>query len=165
MTIQSTEAFGIEASLTYYLNDFWSLHGNITLRDHEFTKAEGNPDVVGKELRRQPTEMANTAVRFNYGNFDAALFHNYHGDNFANDSNSVKLDGYNLLRLEAGYSFEFDGAQTVRVSAHVFNLTDEQGITEGSPRQGNAQSGEPAQFFVGRPILPRRVMLRVTYDF
>ncbi len=165
VTVQSTEAYGIEGSITYYLNDFWSLHGNITLREHEFTKAEGSPDIVGNELRRQPTEMANTAVRFNYGNFDAALFHNYHGDNFANDSNTVELDSYNLLRLEAGYKFEFADAQIVRVSAHVFNLTDEQGITEGSPRQGNAQSGEPAQFFVGRPILPRRVMLRFTYDF
>ncbi len=164
VTLQSTEAYGIEGSITYYLNDFWSLHGNITLRDHEFTKA-GSADVVGKELRRQPTEMVNTAVRFNYGNFDAALFHNYHGDNFANDNNSVELDGYNLVRLEAGYNFEFDSGQTMRVSAHVFNLTDEQGITEGSPRQGNAQSGAPAQFFVGRPILPRRAMLRVTYDF
>ncbi len=165
VTIQSTEALGIEASLTYYLNDFWTLHGNITLRDHEFTKAEGNPAVVGQELRRQPTEMANTAVKFNYNGFDAALYHNYHGDNFANDSNSVKLDAYNLVRLEAGYTFDFDAGQSLRVSAHIFNLTDEQGITEGSPRQGNAQSGAPAQFFVGRPILPRRAMLRVTYDF
>jgi len=44
----------------------------------------------------------------------------------------------------------------------VFNLTDTQGITEGSPRQGNAQSGQPAQLFVGRPILPRRMALRMT---
>ncbi len=167
VTLQDTEAFGIEAGATYYINDFWSLYANVTLRDHEFTKAEGddNADIVGKELRRQPTEMANTAIRFNYNNFDAALFHNYHGDNFANDDNSVPLDGYNLVRLEAGYTFEFDGGSTMRVSAHVFNLTDEQGITEGSPRQGNAQSGEPEQFFIGRPILPRRAMLRVTYDF
>ena len=165
VTLQDTEAFGIEASGTYYLNDFFSLHANITLREHEFTKAEGAPDVVGKELRRQPTEMANTAIRFNYNQFDAALYHNYHGSNFANDNNSVKLDSYNLLRLEAGYTFEFSGGDTMRVSANVFNLTDEQGITEGSPRQGNAQSGAPAQFFVGRPILPRRAMLRVTYDF
>ena len=165
VTLQSTEAYGIEGSITFYLNDYWSLHGNITLREHEFTKAEGSPEIVGNELRRQPTEMANTAIRFNYAGFDAALFHNYHGDNFANDSNTVKLDSYNLLRLEAGYSFEFANAQAFRVSAHVFNLTDEQGITEGSPRQGNAQSGEPAQFFVGRPILPRRFMLRLTYDF
>jgi len=165
VTLQSTEAFGLEASLTYHLNDYWTLEGNITLRDHEFTKAEGNPAVVGQELRRQPTEMANTAIKFAYENFDAALYHNHHGDNFANDVNSVKLDAYDLVRLEAGYTFEFDGGQTMRVSAHIFNLTDEQGITEGSPRQGNAQTGAPAQFFVGRPILPRRAMLRVTYDF
>ena len=165
VSLQSTKALGIEASITYYLNEFWSLHGNVTLRDHEFESADGNPDIVGKELRRQPTEMANTAIRFNYNNFDAALFHNFHGDNFANDSNTVELDAYNLLRLEAGYTQEFADGQTLRISANIFNLTDEQGITEGSPRQGNAQSGQPAQFFVGRPILPRRVMLRLTYDF
>ncbi|MEM7706328.1 MAG: TonB-dependent receptor [Pseudomonadota bacterium] len=165
VSLQSTEAFGIEASITYYLNDYWSLHGNVTLRDHEFTKDDRNPQNVGNELRRQPTEMANTAVRFNYDRFDAGLFHNFHGDNFANDSNSVELDSYNLVRLEAGYTFEFSGGQTMRLSANVFNLLDEQGITEGSPRQGNAQSGAPAQFFVGRPILPRRAMIRLTYDF
>ena len=165
VSLQSTEALGIEGIVEYYLNDYVTLFGNITLRDHEFTKADQNPALVGNELRRQPTEMANTGVRFNYGNFDAALFHNYHGDNFANDSNSVKLDGYNLVRLEGGYTFEMGDGQTLRLSAHIFNLTDEQGITEGSPRQGNAQSGQPAQFFVGRPILPRRTMIRVTYDF
>ncbi len=165
VTLQSTEAFGIEASGTWFVNDYFSLNGNITLRDHEFTKSEGNPGIVGNELRRQPTEMANLGARFNYNNFDAALFYNFHGDNFANDSNTVKLDSYSLLRLEAGYTFDFDNGQLIRVSLHVFNLTDEQGITEGSPRQGNAQSGQPAQFFVGRPILPRRSMLRVTYDF
>ncbi len=165
VSMQSTEAYGIEGSVDFMVNDFVSIGGNITLRDHEFTEAEDNPDIEGNELRRQPTEMANTYVRFVYNNFDASLFHNFHGDNYANDSNSVELDDYNLVRLEAGYTFEFDDAQTMRVSVHAFNLFDEEGITEGSPRQGNAQSGEPAQFFVGRPILPRRWMLRVTYDF
>ncbi len=162
---QSTEAYGLEASGVYYINDYLSISANVTIRDHEFTKAEDNPSTVGNELRRQPTFMANTGVKFQYGNFDASLFHNHHGDNFANDSNSVELDAYDLVRLEAGYTIELDDGQTLRVSGIIFNLTDEQGITEGSPRQGNAQSGEPAQFFVGRPILPQRAMLRVTYDF
>ena len=165
VTLQDTEAFGIEATGTFYVNDFWSLNANITLREHEFTKAEGAPDVVGKELRRQPNELANIGVRFAYAGFDGSLLYNFHGDNFANDANTVKLDSYNLLRLDLGYRWEFSDGQTMRVGLHVFNLTDEQGITEGSPRQGNAQSGEPAQFFVGRPILPRRTMLRLTYDF
>ena len=165
VSLQSTRAYGLEAGVEHFFNDFVTLGANITLRDHEFTKAEDNPEIDGNELRRQPETMANTFVRFNYNNFDALLLHNYHGDNYANDSNTVDLDDYHLVRLEAGYTFEFDAGQTMRISANAFNLFDEQGITEGSPRQGNAQSGEPAQFFVGRPILPRRWMLRVTYDF
>lgn len=165
VSLQSTEAYGIEANAVFYINDFWSLNGNITLRTHEFTKADGNPDILGKELRRQPNELANLGARFAYGGFDAALMYNFHGENFANDSNSVKLDSYHLLRLDAGYTWEMADGQALRVSVHVFNLTEEQGITEGSPRQGNAQSGAPAQFFVGRPILPRRTFLRLTYDF
>ncbi len=163
--LQSTEAVGLEATGTLYLGEFWSLFGNITLRDHEFTKVEGSPEQVGNELRRQPTEMANVGVRFNYAGFDAAVMGHYHGSNFANDSNTVELDSYTLWRLDAGYTFELDEGDTIRVSLQVFNLTDEEGLQEGSPRQGAAQVGEPAQFFVGRPILPQRVQLRVTYDF
>ena len=77
----------------------------------------------------------------------------------------MKLDSYNLVRLEAGYTFRFDGDQRLRISANVFNLLDEEGVTEGSPRQGSAQVGTPAQFFVGRPILPQRITVRATYDF
>ena len=164
-SLQSTEAVGLEASGTLYLGDFWSLFGNITLRDHEFTQAEGSPDLIGKELRRQPTEMANIGARFNYAGFDAAVLGHFHGDNFANDSNTVKLDSYMLWRLDAGYTFELDGGDRIRVSLQVFNLTDEEGLQEGSPRQGTAQAGQPAQFFVGRPILPQRAQVRVTYDF
>ena len=163
--LQSTEAYGIEASAVWYLNDYVTLNGNITLREHEFTKSEGNPAIVGNELRRQPTEMANLGARFSFRGFDGLLMYNYHGDNFANDSNSVSLDSYGLWRLEVGYSLMLAEDDSVRFSVHVFNLTDTQGITEGSPRQGNAQSGQPAQFFVGRPILPRRTSLRITYDF
>jgi len=165
VSVQSTEAYGIEASAIYYLNEHVALNGNITLREHEFTKAEGNPAIVGNELRRQPAEMANLGARFNMNGFDGLLMYNYHGSNFANDSNSVELDSYGLWRLEAGYSFMVGNEDMIRVSLHVFNLTDTQGITEGSPRQGNAQSGQPAQFFVGRPILPRRTSLRISYDF
>lgn len=162
---RSTESYGLEAGGTYYINDYFSLNGNISLREHEITEAEDDPSLIGNEMLRQPNFIVNTGVRFEYGNFDVALFHNHHGDNFANDSNTVKLDSYDLFRLEAGYTVQLDGDQRLRVSANVYNLTDEEGITEGSPRQGNAQIGEPAQFFVGRPILPQRVTVKVTYDF
>ena len=46
----------------------------------------------------------------------------------------------------------------------LFNLFDSDGVTEGSPRLGNSQTSDNP-YFVGRPILPRRVTFRVKYDF
>ncbi len=161
---QSTEAYGIEAGGTLYVGDYWSFFGNVTLREHEFTEFQTNPALVGNELRRQPTVMVNTGVRFDYNNFDVAIFHNHHGDNFANDGNTIELDAYDLVRLEAGYTFRFDDDQRLRISANIFNLTDEEGITEGSPRQGNQQTSAGV-FFTGRPILPQRITIKATYDF
>ena len=97
VSLQSTEAYGIEAGMVWYLNDYLTLNGNVTLRDHEFTKAEGNPAIIGNELRRQPTEMANLGARFNLGEFDGLLMYNYHGSNYANDSNTVSLDSYGAM--------------------------------------------------------------------
>ena len=161
----STESVGLEAGAVWEVNDFFSLDGNVTIRSHEIDESEGNPALVGNELTRQPNELANLGARFNHSGFDAALLYNYHGDNYANSANTVSLDAYGLWRLEVGYTLSFADEQRLRVSLNVFNLTDEQGITEGSPRQGNSQSGESAQFFIGRAILPQRTTLRVSYDF
>lgn len=46
----------------------------------------------------------------------------------------------------------------------VFNLTNSQGLAEGSPRVGATQV-TGGQFFVARPILPRRVSLTATYSY
>lgn len=92
------------------------------------------------------------------------FFGNFVGDNFANDSNSVALDSFAIWRIEGGYTYEFEDDSKLRVSLSVFNLFDDEGVTEGSPRQGTAQSAtEP--FFVGRPILPQRITLRINYSF
>lgn len=162
--LQSTEAYGIEFVGRYALTDEWSIDGNVTFQDHEFTQYDANPDVVGSELRRKPNIMVNTGLYYDNGEYDFSLMHSYNGKNFANDSNSVELDDFHLVRLDAGYTMEFSNDQRLRISLAVFNLLDSDGITEGSPRQGNAQSNSSA-YFVGRPILPRRVTLRVRYDF
>ncbi len=160
----SSEAIGVELGGEYTLTDSWSIGGNITWRDHEISESESNPELEGNELRRQPNIIANTSVSYNDGVYDFGLFHNFHGDNFANSSNTVELDSYHLVRVEAGYTLTFKDDQQARFSIGVFNLFDSDGITEGSPRQGNAQNGSEA-FFVGRPILPRRITARFTYDF
>ena len=158
----STRAFGIEAGGVFYITDTLSVNGNVTWRDHQFTEIDGVS--VDTELTRQPDLIFNTGLTYDDGRFDFSLFHNFHGANFANSANTVRLDSYNLVRLEAGYRIALGDESAARLSVSVFNLFDSEGLAEGSPRLGNFQSGDTA-FFVGRPILPRRVQVRATYSF
>ncbi|MEL6629461.1 MAG: TonB-dependent receptor, partial [Bacteroidota bacterium] len=96
--------------------------------------------------------------------FDANISSNFLGSKFANDANTVELDGFNIVRLDLGYRFSLGQDESMRLGVSVFNLLDTDGVTEGSPRQGNSQTGS-SEFFVGRPILPRRIFVRASFDF
>ena len=91
--------------------------------------------------------------------FDANFGFNYTGQKFTDDTNNIELDAITIGRLGAGYTFsKLDNNQSVRLGFSVFNLFDSSGITEGNPRAGSAGQTE-SEFFVGRPILPRRIVL------
>ena len=165
VSIQSTRTNGVELSANYILGNGFSAYGNVTLQDHEFTKVEGNPEQEGNKLRRQPTRMGLAGLRYQGGNFDADVSGNFLGSKFSNDANTVELDGYNIFRVNMGYTFALgENNETMRLGLSVFNLFDSEGITEGSPRQGNSQVGS-GDFFTGRPILPRRIFLRLAFNF
>lgn len=164
VSVQSTRTVGLEANLNYQLSGDFNVYGNFTFQDHEFTKFEGNNELVGNELRRQPNIMGLVGLNYEKKGFDFDLSSNFLGSKFANDANTVELDGFNIVRASAGYSIDLGNSQSLRLGISVFNLLDESGVTEGSPRQGNSQiSG--GEYFVGRPILPRRIFFRATFDF
>ncbi len=164
VSLQSTESYGVEATVSVSIMDNLRFDGNATLQDHKLTKNEGSPALVGNELRRQPNILFNAGLYYDDDTIDFSFFQNYVGDNFANDGNSVELEAFSIFRLDAGYTFDFGGDRNARLGVSVFNLFESQGTTEGSPRQGTAQSGTGA-FFVGRPILPRRITVRFNYNF
>jgi iron complex outermembrane receptor protein len=163
VNIVSTESYGLEADFTFRLLDNLSLEGNITWQEHEFTKFDTNPAFIGNELLRQPNLLYNLGLYYDDGRFDAALYSTHTGETFTTESNLIELDAYDIVRLGAGYTFDW-ADMTARVGIDVYNLLDDDGITEGSPRQDTAQAASGA-FFVGRPVLPRRYTLRFTVDF
>ncbi len=164
VSVQSTQTIGVEANVNYNITRGLNAYGNFTFQDHEFTEVENDPDLVGNELRRQPNVMGMVGLAYDDNGFDLNVSSNFLGSKFANDANTVELDGFNIVRLDAGYRFYLGTNESLRVGVSVFNLLDEAGITEGSPRQGDSQVGT-GDFFVGRPILPRRVFVRTTFDF
>jgi iron complex outermembrane receptor protein len=161
---QSTEAQGIEVVGSYNITDDLIFDANFTYTDHEFTEYESDPSVVGNELRRKPKVMFNSSLRYTLDDWDISFYHNYHGKNYTNDANTVELDDFHVFRLDTGYTWELGQGERIRTSIAVWNLFDSDGITEGSPRLGNSQTAGES-YFVGRPILPRRVTLRIRYDF
>lgn len=163
--LQSTQTFGVELSANYNVANGLNAYGNFTYQNHEFTEVEGNPEQEGNSIARIPNVMGMLGVNYDNGKIDANLSSNFLGSKYANNSNSVELDAFNIVRLDAGYTFGLGkGDESVRLGISVFNLLDADGVTEGSPRQGNSQVAG-GNFFVGRPILPRRIFLRAAFSF
>jgi outer membrane receptor protein involved in Fe transport len=154
----------LEANASYFVTRFLNIFGNVTYQNHEFTKFESNTDFEGNWLRRQPKFMGMLGVGFDNNLIDAQVSMNMIGKRYANDANTVELESYNIIRADLGYTLALGTEQSLRLGLAVYNLLDSQGITEGSPRQGDTQIGG-GEFFVGRPILPRRIFLKASFEF
>ena len=107
--------------------------------------------------------LYNAGLYYDDRTFDVSLFTNYTGDNYTASSNTIQLQGWNIANFDAGYKMAL-GSGSLRVSVNVFNVFNSDAVTEGSPRQDNNQTANGA-FFVGRPVLPRRITGRLTYSF
>jgi iron complex outermembrane recepter protein len=163
VNIVSTESYGVEADFNVRLIEHLSLEGNVTYQEHKFTKFDTNAAFIGNELLRQPNVLYNIGLYYNDGRFDAALYDTHTGNTFTTEANTIQLDPYDVARLNLGYTFEWSQSKA-RIGFDVYNLFDDDGITEGSPRQDTAQTTGGA-FFIGRPVLPRRYTLRFTMNF
>ncbi|MGH8235576.1 MAG: TonB-dependent receptor [Steroidobacteraceae bacterium] len=167
VNLLSSESYGLEATFNVRIIDNLSFDGNVTWQEHEytqfFTNFVSNPAIVGNELLRQPNILYNAGLYYDDGRFDGSLFVTHTGSNYTNELNSIKLDSFDVARADIGYTFDF-GGNTARVGFDVYNLFDDDGITEGSPRQDLTQTASGA-YFVGRPVLPRRYTVRFTVDF
>lgn len=164
VNIVATEAYGLEATVRARIIGGLSFEGNLTLQDHKYTSFDTTPANIGNELERQPNFLYNAGLYYDDGRLDAAIFTNYTGDNFTAANNAIVLDGFNVVNLDAGYRFSLGGERSLRFGVNVFNLLDTDATTEGSPRQDANQTTGGA-FFVGRPVLPRRITGRLTFNF
>ncbi|WP_312736440.1 TonB-dependent receptor domain-containing protein [Brevundimonas sp.] len=164
VSVVSTEAYGLEGVVDVRLMENLSFRGNVSLIHHEYTAYDSAPANIGHEEPRQPSFLYNAGLYYDDGRWDGSIYTNYTGPNYTDPSNAIELDGFNVVRADLGYTFERADGRTLRLGADVFNLMNDQGITEGSPRQGAAQVSAGA-YFIGRPVLPRRYTVRLTYSF
>ena len=164
VNLVSTESYGIESTLDLKLiTNLW-FRGNMTLQSAKYTAFDTTPAFIGNDIERQSELLYNAGLYYDDHRLDASIFTNFTGDNFTASNDAIRLKGWNIVNVDAGYKVSFGGSNTVRIGINVFNLLDTAAVTEGSPRQDTAQSVGGA-YFVGRPVLPRRITGRVTYNF
>jgi outer membrane receptor protein involved in Fe transport len=171
VNLVATEAYGGDITLRWQIIPDLAFEGNLTMQSAKYTQFQQpvngvpttNPALVGNEIERQPTVLYNAGLYYDDNHFDASFFTNYTGDDYTASNNAIILKGFNVWNLDAGYKFGIAGRK-VRVGINVFNVFNTDATTEGSPRQDNNQT-TGGQFFVGRPVLPRRVAGRLTVDF
>ena len=151
------------------------LNGTATFQDPEytdfFTEVGGecqNPagtlcDVSGNRVRRIPQTILEVGAAFDVGNLTLNGDVNFVGERFSNNENTIVLESYSILDLGAAYRFP-DFGVTARVD--LSNVTDEgaNALTEGNPRIDESV-GAQSTLFLARPVLPRRVMAGITYEF
>jgi iron complex outermembrane receptor protein len=164
VNLVGTESYGLEATLNVEIVRHLSFNGNLTLQHHKYTAFDTTPAFIGNELERQPNFLYNAGLYYDDDRFDASLFTNYTGDNFVAANNLIVLEGFNIVNFDAGYKIPLGGDKAVRVGVNVFNLFDTDATTEGSPRQDINQTTGGA-YFVGRPVLPRRFMIRFSFMY
>lgn len=153
--VLTNEAFGLEVDFNYYNDNGFSVNLNSTVQETEITESPSNQ---GNEAQRQPgwqvrmtpsydLELSNGMEATLYGTFSAV------GDRFANNENTVTLPGYEKIDLGVILNI----SDEVQVQFSVSNLTDEDALTEGDPRDSLSSNG--------RYILPRSIDLNVSYQF
>jgi outer membrane receptor protein involved in Fe transport len=164
VNLVSTRSYGLEFTANIELVRYLRFSGNLTIQDAEYTSFDTTPAFRTNDLERQPELLYNAGLYYDDGALDASVFTYHTGDNFTAANNAIELDGWNIVQLDAGYKIDLGGDRKVRVGVNVFNLFESTAVTEGSPRQDINQTTGGA-FFVGRPVLPRRITARVTFNF
>ena len=152
--ILTNEAYGIELDGKYSHDSGFSLSINATLQETEITASATNE---GNEAQRQPGWQVRMtpSYSFDIGDTYATVYGTLSAvdDRFGNNENTVVLEGYE--KVDLGITIE--PTDSLRVQLSVDNVTDEQGITEGDPRNPDSPNG--------RYIMPRSMKLSVSYLF
>ena len=165
LLLTESDTFGIELDGNYQPTEYLTLSGNFTYQDAKFV-GDSPVAINGKRPDRLPKMLANIGAQLNTSGLDASVFWNHQSKTFQDASNNVPLFSYSIWRAEAGYTFDGLGAENkLRFSVGVWNLLNSQGLAEGNPRAGAIQTGGTGAYFNGRPILPRRITAKLTFDF
>ncbi|NCP66426.1 MAG: TonB-dependent receptor [Paraglaciecola sp.] len=152
--VLTNEAMGVEIDAAYYNDSGFSVNLNATIQDTEITQSATNE---GNEAQRQPGWQLRLTPSYDFelGEYYATLYGTLSAvdDRFANNENTVVLDGYEKLDI----GFVISHINGLKFEFAMQNVTDKNALTEGDPRNPTSPNG--------RYIMPRSATFSISYDF
>lgn len=149
----TNEAIGLEVDANYYTDYGLSVNLNATIQNAEI---KGTAD-DGNDVQRQPGWQLRVSPSYDFviGDADVTIYGAITAvdDRFENNANTVLLEGYE--KLDLGAIVTFDDRLSFQLAAD--NITDEDALTEGDPRDATAPNG--------RFIMPQSIKFSVGYAF
>ncbi len=151
--ISENEATGVELDGNWVTGTGFALNLNATIQSSDIKKGAN----AGKEAQRQPGWQIRLTPSyvFESGDITTTVYGTLSAvdDRFSDPANTVVLDGYE--KVDLGVIVRLNDSLSFQVSAD--NITDEQGLTEGDPRNPAAPNG--------RFIMPRSILFSMGYEF
>lgn len=152
--ILTNEAFGVELDMVYYADNGFSITLNATVQETEIT---ASPTNVGNEAQRQPGWQLRLTPSYDFevGDMESTVYATVFAvdDRFGDNGNTVVLEGYE--QVDVGLNMFL--TEDLELQINLQNLTDEDGLTEGDPRNPTSPNG--------RFILPRNATVSLGYRF
>jgi hypothetical protein len=157
--IFTNEAYGVEVDFNYYSNNGFSINLNATLQETEVTE-HSDPLVTGNESPRLPNYQVRVTPSYDI-EFGNGMYATLYGtlslvdDRFSDalNTSAAVLEGYE--KIDIGMILNL--SEEVQMQLSVSNLTNEEGLTEGDPRDALSSNG--------RYILARTIDFSVSYQF
>ena len=160
----NTNAYGIEADLTYTPVTGLFLRGNWTLLKATYASSgsfalNGIPNSIGDLLGTYTLANWTLEADWHYvGNRIGGLnFGGYTSTGTPVFVVGTALPAYNYMNLGLSY---YIPSQAITLSLNLLNVYQSQGLEEGNPR-----ASAIGNYFLARPILPRRLTFTVGYQF
>ena len=152
--ISTNEATGVEVDANWATDVGFNLNLNATIQESEIVAGANS----GNEQQRQPGWQLRLTPSYDFEigtTIEASVFGTISAvdDRWSDNANTVQLDSYE--KLDLGFVARINERFVVQFAAD--NITDEEGLTEGDPRNPGAPNG--------RFIMPRSYKLSVGYEF
>jgi outer membrane receptor protein involved in Fe transport len=153
------KSYGAEVELTANPFEGLNLYGSGTFLTAKLGSGAGAD--IGSRINGVPTSIGNLSATYDVPNSGGLrLSGDWHwvGSRFVDVTVGTELPQYSYFNFGASYSLR----QGTRLDVNVLNAFMSKGLEEGNPRLLST-GGSP--IFLARPVLPRRVMFALTYDF